>query len=240
MFARTRHVLRFVSAKIAKRPLATAVTLSCTKAGSADVFTQLGLEGRAEVDRDRLAVFLVFGALYQGAFQCLLWTRVFERIWPGSSFRASLSKLLATNFISDPVFFFPTFYVIREALASKQNQTSEEEVSLRGIVTTALSKYQKNCFQDWAAGWCVWIPGHYVTYFWMPIHLRVPWAACASFVYICLLSYLRGDIGKEAAQPSEDVAETLQHRGNACVDMATDASRSWLGSKHLQAQSCHE
>ena len=40
---------------------------------------------------------------------------VFESLWPGRSRYASLCKLAATNLISDPLFFFPTFYVMKEA-----------------------------------------------------------------------------------------------------------------------------
>mmetsp|Transcript_55428 Transcript_55428/g.159394 ORF Transcript_55428/g.159394 Transcript_55428/m.159394 type:complete len:235 (-) Transcript_55428:236-940(-) len=213
--------LRRLSSKLAKHPFAAAVVFSTVKGGSADAFTQRVLEGKSELDRDRLAVFITFGFFYQGGFQYMLWAKIFERIWPGRSFRASLSKLVATNLISDPVFFFPTFYVIREALTTKATDR-------RQVVPTALRKYRDNCFRDWVAGWCVWFPGHYVTYFWMPLHLRVPWVACASFSYICLLSYLRGDARQEEAvvvpKDVHDAKSKLEATHGSCMEEAASLS----------------
>mmetsp|Transcript_122331 Transcript_122331/g.351467 ORF Transcript_122331/g.351467 Transcript_122331/m.351467 type:complete len:209 (-) Transcript_122331:210-836(-) len=190
-----RAALGRLSAAVARRPLTVAVGLSTFKAGAADAFTQTVIERRETLDRDRLSVFVAFGCLYQGCFQYLLWNGIFERIWPGASVRASLSKLVATNLISDPVFFFPSFYVIREALST--------EADKRQVVQTALQKYRKNCTEDWTAAWSVWIPGHYVTYFCLPVHLRVPWVATASFAYICLLSWMRGDDRRRVAVPTQ-------------------------------------
>ncbi|CAE7595643.1 unnamed protein product [Symbiodinium natans] len=124
-----------------------------------------------------------FGGLVQGGFQYFLWNVIFERLWPGRSKLASFSKLAATNFISDPLFLFPAFYVMKEALTARGPGEA---------LAAALKKYRTNCIQDWMMSWTMWLPGHYVTYFWLPLHMRVPWVATASFSYICALSYVRG------------------------------------------------
>eukprot|EP00931_Biecheleriopsis_adriatica_P087816 TRINITY_DN62231_c0_g1_i1.p1 TRINITY_DN62231_c0_g1~~TRINITY_DN62231_c0_g1_i1.p1 ORF type:complete len:250 (+),score=35.28 TRINITY_DN62231_c0_g1_i1:35-784(+) len=173
----------------ASSPFALGV-LACTiKAGLADVFTQKVLMRRLDLDVQRTLVFLVFGFFYMGAFQHILWNLVFESAWPGSSLRANLCKMLATNFISDPLFFFPVFYILREIVSSRAFDPLQ-------TVPKALTAYRRSCVSDWTASWTFWIPGHYVTYFHMPIQLRLPWVACASFAYLCVLSWFRGDKSK--------------------------------------------
>ena len=56
----------------------------------------------------------------------------------------------------------------------------------------ALGAYRENCYRDWLTSWALWVPGHAVTYFVMPLHLRIPWVATASAGYVCVLSYTRG------------------------------------------------
>lgn len=214
--------LRRANAVIMRRPFAFAVGFSTVKAGSADVFTQTVIEGKQELDHPRIGTFVLFGCLYSGTFQYLLWNMVFERLWPGASVAMNLSKIAATNLISDPVFFFPAFYIIREALAT-------EAADLRSsvVVPNALRKYQENIWQDVTMGWSVWVPGHVVTYFLLPIHLRLPWVATASFSYLSLLSYLRGSEtqGNEeraAAAPAEPAATLSRAAASVCIAAAQE------------------
>ncbi|CAJ1365031.1 unnamed protein product [Effrenium voratum] len=172
-----------LSDMIAQRPVLVAMLTCAGKAFIADLIVQVCIN-KKEVDQKRSLLFLSFGGLFQGGFQFFLWNVVFERLFPGASAAASLSKLAATNFVADPLFFFPTFYTMKEAM--------DGDSSGLGTVTAALSKYKANCMQDLTMSWTFWLPGHYVTYFLLPLHLRVPWAACASFGYLCVLSALRG------------------------------------------------
>ena len=100
--------------------------------------------------------------------------------------------MLAANLIADPVFFFPTFYTLKEALA----RPPEEALRL-DTVRVALNKYYTNCFVDWRNTWGVWFGGHVVTFGLMPMHLRMPWIAAVSFGYLSLLSVTRGEYGRD-------------------------------------------
>jgi len=186
--------LNVLNKRMAKYPLRLAVGFSMFKAGTADIFTQSILEKRPEVDLKRTSVFLTFGCIYQGFFQYFLWNIAFERIFPGASLVANLQKVAVTNLIGDPLFFFPTFYTVREALIGPKHDSSFD------LVRAALGHYANNYIRDWMTSWTIWFPGHTVTYFLMPIHLRVPWVATASFGYVCILSYLRGDQKSESPQ----------------------------------------
>ena len=98
-----------------------------------------------------------------------------------------MQKIVSTNLIADPIFFFPTFYTIKEMLArDRQNALTFD------TVRTALNNYYGNCFNDWRNTWSFWLPGHIVTYGVCPLHLRMPWVACSSFGYVALLSITRG------------------------------------------------
>jgi len=102
----------------------------------------------------------------------------------------------------------------------------------------ALGKYREHAWQDWVNSWKFWIPGHVVSFGFMPPHMRFPWMATVSFGYCCMLSYSRGQLMDDeaavahvspaaAAFPSRrdlneqtfehDVANTLRRRGRSGV-----------------------
>ena len=43
-----------------------------------------------------------------------MYNKVFESLWPGRGLMPTVCKVLASNGVSDPLFFFPTFYTMRE------------------------------------------------------------------------------------------------------------------------------
>ena len=103
----------------------------------------------------------------------------------------TLKKIAITNLVGDPVFFFPVFYSLKEAM----NRSLHEVMAAPAkIVSSALSRYRQNYREDWRNTWSVWVPGHVVTYGVCPPHMRMPWVAFVSFGYLCLLSFTRGDM----------------------------------------------
>ena len=169
-------------------PLKTSIIVTSAKAGLADLLVQTAFERRAEVDKRRLSVFLLFGAGYQGCIQYWFVNGACELFFPGRALRPLLQKILAINLLVDPLCFFPCFYTLNEALA----RYPQEALSL-DTVHAALSKYYANCLLDWRNSWGVWLPGHAVTFGLLPPHLRMPWISAASFGYVSLLSFTRGD-----------------------------------------------
>lgn len=192
--------LRVLNGAMARHPLIAATGFCTFKAGSADAFTQTVLEKREKLDLPRLGVFLAFGCVYQGLFQYFLWVKVWERIWPGSLKREVCSKIVATN-LCDPIIMLPMFYVFQEGFTTKN-------IDVRELVVPALTKFYDNCYRDIAVSWSTWFPGHFVTYWIMPIHLRIPWVACASFGYVCILSSMRGS--EHMAHPSLEARYTVE------------------------------
>lgn len=176
---------------IRAHPIAFSVGITGFKAGLADFLVQLyRVPAKEPFSYRRLATFALTGAVYQGLFQYWLFNVVFVAWFPGHTLRATMQKVLAANLLADPVFFFPFFYLLHEALAR-----SPGKVFRIDTVSAALGKYYNNCLIDWRNSWSIWLPGHAVTYGVMPPHLRMPWIAAVSFGYIALLSVTRGSKG---------------------------------------------
>jgi protein Mpv17 len=184
--------LRRLNELVERNPLKTSLWFTGAKAGLADAFVQTQVERRGEIDRERLATFSLFGFAYQGGVQYWMMVKLWERLFPGAQLVPVVQKILATNLISDPVFFFPCFYTLREGLARPNLAVS----SPSSLVYSAMCQYRRRCLEDWRNNWVVWFPGHAISYGLMPLHLRMPWVATLSFGYLCILSYTRGDIEK--------------------------------------------
>lgn len=147
---------------MARHPFKTSVIVTSAKAAAADVFVQVAVEGCEKINSRRVALFATFGGCYQGCFQYFMFNIWVERLFPGRRLLPRLKKVAAVNFIGDPVFFFPTFYTMKEAFA-RSSSRCDEIVSL-DTVRVALSNYRQNYWEDWLNTWGVWIPGHVVTY----------------------------------------------------------------------------
>ncbi|KAJ1455033.1 hypothetical protein M885DRAFT_617605 [Pelagophyceae sp. CCMP2097] len=180
----SRGFISWCNQRVAAHPFKFASVLSGAKSTTADAVTQICFERKAEVDMRRLAVFGVFGVAYQGAFQYVMFGRVLERMFPGNSLPAVLKKVSVSTFVFDPLVFFPTFYMVREAISTARLTP--------GTINDAMSHYAESAVDDCMTAWSIWIPAHCVTYGLMPPHWRVPWCSVVSVGYVCILSGSRG------------------------------------------------
>jgi len=205
---------RSLNSTIAENPGKTAVVLTGVKAGSADAVVQW-TEGRCNGtlpwDWRRTALFTAFGAGYQGGAQYLIFNRVLDGLWPGITAGMAVRKVVAVNFVCDPLFFFPAFYTLKE-LADPRIEILPTLANPAAVISKALSKYREHYFQDWKNSWSFWLPGHAISFGVMPAHLRFPWMATVSFGYCCMLSCTRGHISEEVVLtgPGEEAALDLQ------------------------------
>eukprot|EP00339_Tiarina_fusa_P011178 CAMPEP_0117042524 /NCGR_PEP_ID=MMETSP0472-20121206/29611_1 /TAXON_ID=693140 ORGANISM="Tiarina fusus, Strain LIS" /NCGR_SAMPLE_ID=MMETSP0472 /ASSEMBLY_ACC=CAM_ASM_000603 /LENGTH=232 /DNA_ID=CAMNT_0004753793 /DNA_START=95 /DNA_END=793 /DNA_ORIENTATION=- len=154
-----------------RHPLASAVGITTVNAVAADLLTQLVFEA-GPWNPKRSLVFAAFGFVYQGMAQYFIVNFGWERLFPGNSRSAVVSKICGMNLLSDPLLFMPCFYIFKEVLAQGSLTMA--------TVKAALWAYKGNC------------PGHAVTYGVMPAHKRIPWMAFLSFFYMCILSLTRG------------------------------------------------
>mmetsp|Transcript_18157 Transcript_18157/g.30155 ORF Transcript_18157/g.30155 Transcript_18157/m.30155 type:complete len:271 (-) Transcript_18157:132-944(-) len=173
-----------------RHPFASAVTITACNAVIADIFTQLIVQQKSmkEWDGQRTALLGTFGLLFQGCAQYTVVNVVWERLFPGTSPKSVLAKIMGMNLLSDPLLFFPCFYAFQTFLEQRQL-----------AIGSAMERYSQNCWTDWRNSWMVWFPGHTITYAVMPPHRRIPWMAFLSFFYMCILSFTRGGGGASVA-----------------------------------------
>ena len=82
--------------EVARRhPLKTSVGVTTVKAGLADAVVQRHVERRPELDRRRVATFMIFGCCYQGGFQYWMFNVWFERLFPGRALGEALARSCA-------------------------------------------------------------------------------------------------------------------------------------------------
>lgn len=128
----------------------------------------------------------------------------------------TVRKIAATNLIADPVFFFPTFYTFKEAMEDRAVGLVQ--------VKNALGKYSSNMRDDILTSWAIWVPGHTITYGFMPIHLRMPWIAAVSFVYVSVLSFMRGEL-HEMDESTRKTADGKLSRRLTSVGLAGEMAK---------------
>jgi hypothetical protein len=82
--------------------------------------------------------------------------QVLERRFPGTAWGSVMRKVLAVNLVVDPIFFFPSFYALKEWMHTRTLGTETVRVALRS--------YREGFREDLRNTWAVWLPGHMVTF----------------------------------------------------------------------------
>jgi len=202
-------------------PIKLGVGVATVKTQLADLLTQKSLEGKqwSEIDWRRNGLFTVFGFAYQGCFQYYLYVTLFSRWFASAArfanqpFSAKLTdfggqidvlKQVLFDVLIHPQWFFPMYYTLKEALTGHPNcfEAGQNFDWFKGI-----GKYTYNNFDstnplgyltDFLPFWKIWIVGDVVVYGLCPMWARLPMNHIFSFVYICVLSYMRGASEPEA------------------------------------------
>lgn len=210
-------MLRQSSAKLAalawceNNPVTFGVGIATAKTGAADLLTQMAIEGKdpKDVDLRRLGLFTLFGFGYMGCFQYYLYVNLFSRWFAGAARFANqplskkltdragqidLLKQVAFDVLIHPIWFFPLYYTLREAINGRPNAF---EAPFPTVVRAALAKYATNAKEDWIQFWKIWVVGDCVVYGLCPMWARLPANHLFSFAYVCVLSFQRGTDKKD-------------------------------------------
>lgn len=207
------------------------IGLATVKTGAADLLTQRAIEGKPwhKVDWSRNALFTLFGFGYMGCFQYFLYVNLFSRWFAGAarfanqplrkkmtdfSGQLDLVKQIAFDTLIHPIWFFPIYYSVKESLNGNPNAF---EAPLSVVVTNALAKYRENARDDWLGFWKIWIVGDVVVMGLCPMWARLPANHAFSFVYVCVLSFMRGEAEKPACvkgQQTTRLAEGQERRSS--------------------------
>jgi len=188
---------------MSKYPWTFGVGIATAKTGAADILVQKQIEKREKLDWQRVGLFTLFGFAYLGIVQYLIYVNLFSRLFKNAEafgkmpFRQKIrnkeglkdlgKQIVVDMFVHGPLFFFPCYYIAKESI-----QGDASVVSNPGkVMKKAMEKYGLNYWDDWLALWKIWIPGDALV-FALPLWARLPANHAISFVYMCILSFMRG------------------------------------------------
>ena len=183
-----------------ERPATLAIGVCSLKGAACDVLVQKLADRTTHLDWTRVAVFTLFGGVFSGAWQYMLFSRIMPAIVPGAAafvakplrdklrdpagMRGVGVQLAIENGINNALLYFPCFYVIQEALRG-------------GRVSQGLARYRENWRADVADILRVFAPFQLVNFSLTPVHLRPTATAAVSFCWTCYVSFSRGGGGGE-------------------------------------------
>lgn len=186
----------------AKYPLAFGVVLSGFKTSFSDLLVQKVVERKEKIDWRRNAAFAAFGFVYLGGIQYTLYVPIFGRLFPNAAKFAAkplrqkvkdvrgLCNLVLQTFLDQcvhhPLMYFPAFYITKELVMGGRGDGGKPDIS------RVLSDYRTNMKEDLLALWKIWVPATLFNFAFMPMHLRIPFAAGVSLLWTCILSTMRG------------------------------------------------
>lgn len=140
-----------------------------------------------DIEKRRNLAFLLYGGLYQGMAQEIIFNEVFPIIFgQGTDFTTVISKVLFDSLIITPLLCLPVAYVVKSVIF----QYSFKEAMSRYVddVTNngLLVKY-----------WSLWSPVQCLTFSVVPQHLRIVWIAFISFFWLIIFSSIAAKGQKE-------------------------------------------
>lgn len=190
-----------LSAALKAHPLKAAIASATVKTTTADVMVQTVVEGRSlsELDRRRTAVFTLFGGLWMGAGQYLLYCRVFEALLPAKSAGASLGKMFLDQGVHVPLVYFPIFYSIDALLQEADDVIAHVQTKVRTELASSLK-----------ANWSLWLPASFVGFRFVPTHWRIPYVSAVSMVWTTAFSCMQGRFRAEEAAMRERGGDLIE------------------------------
>lgn len=122
----------------------------CTaQAGASDFLIQKYVEKRKNIDLERNAVFIAFGAVYLGGFQYLLYSIWMPRWFPHAKVWADMAirkkwkdwkglkvlgaQIALDNFVHNPFIYFPVFYCFKALLEKTEHPKEAADAIARSL-----------------------------------------------------------------------------------------------------------
>jgi len=133
-------------------------------------------------DLRRTLAFVLYGGLYQGMALFFIYNDLFVRMFgPGRAF----VKVCASQFIMAPLLTLPVAYVFRGLVFGKTMRQALLEDYVKGVKDNGL------LFSFWK----LWIPIQILFFTVIPVHLRIPFSSCFSFLWTVILSRISAKSG---------------------------------------------
>jgi len=213
-----------------RRPRLFNAMLGTFKTWAADAFVQTfqnrknGLSQK--FDWNRSLVFALFGLLYIGLIQWVLYVSVLTWLFPDAMIFANapmavklrdrtglydmVGQITVDMFFFNVFIYFPVFYIIKAMF--------QEKGSVLSRAHAGLSKYWTNIYKDNIASTCLWMPAD-VVIFACPMYLRMPFEHAVSFGWTMFMSATRGGSEKSEVEKSGMKLEAKEPYEGGCRDL---------------------
>ncbi len=148
------------------------------KASAADLLAQFSEKTNAFFNIRRNMAFLMYGGLYTGMFQEVLYNGIYPILFGcDTKLCTAAKKVFFENFVVMPLLAFPAAYIIKSPfykLTFKQGFDKYiNDVKNNGLLKQA---------------WSIWIPVNFIVFTIIPPQFRVSFVACVSFFWFVLFS----------------------------------------------------
>lgn len=149
-------------------------------------------DGIQTIDAKRNFSFIMYGGLYQGVAQLIIFNQIYPHIFgDGTDVITVLSKVAFDNAVSAPLICLPVAYLVKSVVF----QFSLEEAVMRYVQDAKdglIFKY-----------WCFWVPAQSLTFSVIPPHLRIAFVAAVSFFWLVVFSSISSNASEESAVGEE-------------------------------------
>ena len=174
-----QSVLGAVDSFYQNEPYAAAFLTCSVKASAADFVAQ---RKSPLFDVSRNLAFLVYGGLYQGLFQQLLFCQIFPACFgTDHSLHSVALQVLTDMAMVGPFLCLPLAYATKSMF---QNELSADSIG-QGMRKYVSDVANKSLLLKY---WSIWIPVQFLTFGVVPSHYRVAFIAMVSFFWMCILS----------------------------------------------------
>ena len=161
-----------------QNPFVVAAVICATKAGLADLVAQKR-QGQHPFHVRRSVSFILYGALYQGMVQELIYNNLYTYMFgSGTTLDVVLRKVLFDAIFHNALVCIPMAYVVKAAVFGKPPLSSGLSAYIDDVLHHGLLlKY-----------YAMWMPVNAVLFTVVPPRGRIPVMACVSFFWMILLS----------------------------------------------------
>mmetsp|Transcript_28056 Transcript_28056/g.67594 ORF Transcript_28056/g.67594 Transcript_28056/m.67594 type:complete len:279 (-) Transcript_28056:47-883(-) len=190
-------------------PLASAFMTCGVKASLADIVAQkraakevaqtaqtddyendtliLGEIDSAPFEKRRNLAFFLYGGLYQGMAQEIIFNEAFPIIFgQGTDLQTVFSKVLFDSLVITPLLCLPVAYFVKSVIFQYSFKEAINRYTDDVLKNGLLVKY-----------WSLWSPVQCLTFGVVPQHLRIAWIAFVSFFWLIIFSSISAKGQKE-------------------------------------------
>ena len=142
-----------------------------------DIACQVIVEDNDRYDWTRTSIFTLFG-FAMGLPASIWYVRALPRLQSVSR------QVIADLTIFCPAVYYPLFYITSSLVVTRSLDPQ--------TLQHGLSRYMANFVPDMTALTSFWGPAHALNFYFMPLHLRVPFISAVGFFWAVCLSKIRG------------------------------------------------